>query len=98
MNHFPGQLPPTQTDVLSLITTDEEDTFWPFEITDPPEVEQMECSEHNDLSFENLVDFPTRNSGNGNRQSGSGIQVVSAKQVITIKVLLKNTRINDKER
>jgi len=45
----PGQLTPTQSDVLSLITTDEEDTFWPFEITDPPEEEQVEFPEPDDL-------------------------------------------------
>jgi len=36
---LPGQLTPTQTDVLSLITTDREDTLWPFEIVEPPEPE-----------------------------------------------------------
>ncbi|MBU1064434.1 host-nuclease inhibitor Gam family protein [bacterium] len=34
-----GQLTPTQTNVLSLITTDREDTLWPFEIVEPPEPE-----------------------------------------------------------
>jgi len=48
---LPGQIAPTQTDVLSLITTDREDTLWPFEIVDPPEPEedQMEFPEPDDL-------------------------------------------------
>ena len=39
---FPRQTMPTHTDVLSLITTDREDTLWPFEIIDPLEEDQME--------------------------------------------------------
>ncbi|MBU4446135.1 hypothetical protein KJ656_13830 [bacterium] len=37
-----GQITPTETDVLSLVTTDRDDTLWPFEIIDPPEEDQME--------------------------------------------------------
>jgi len=49
MNHSPGQTTPTDTDVLSLITTDEDDMFGPFEIVDPPEEDQMEFPEPDDL-------------------------------------------------
>ena len=46
---LPGQIAPTQTDVLSLIATDEDDMFWPFEIADPPEEDSMEFPEPDDL-------------------------------------------------
>jgi len=39
---------PTDTDVLSLIT-DEDDELWPFEIIDPPEEDQTEFPEPDDL-------------------------------------------------
>jgi len=39
---LPRQTMPTHTDVLSLITTNREDTLWPFEIIDPLEEDQME--------------------------------------------------------
>jgi len=46
---LPGQTTPTDTDVLSLITTDREDSLWPFEIVDPPEEDSMEFPEPDDL-------------------------------------------------
>jgi len=46
---LPGQITPAQTDVLSLITTDREDTLWPFEIIDPPEEDQLEFPEPDDF-------------------------------------------------
>ena len=46
---LPGQTTPAQTDVLSLITTDEDDMFWPFEIVDPPKEDSMEFPEPDDL-------------------------------------------------
>ncbi|HCL00447.1 MAG TPA: hypothetical protein DHW42_10145 [Candidatus Marinimicrobia bacterium] len=46
---LPGQTTPAQADVLSLITTDREDTLWPFEFVDPPEEDQMEFPEPDDL-------------------------------------------------
>jgi len=37
-----GQVPPTDIDVLSLITTDEDEELWHFETIDPPEESQSD--------------------------------------------------------
>ncbi|MDO9548450.1 MAG: hypothetical protein Q7J65_05760 [Candidatus Marinimicrobia bacterium] len=51
-----------------------------------------------DLPCKNPAEFPANNRGNGNGISGFGIQIASPKQIITIKGLLKNPKVNPKER
>lgn len=102
---LPGQTTPAQADVLSLITTDREDTLWPFEIVDPPEPEEdpVEFPEpdEDEGQFEDpeaiVQRFASENSFNG----GNGKSKATAandKQISTIKSLLKNPKVNPDEK